>query len=430
MTVFCPLSTQPVFYQGRPQVGAQISFYDAGTLTPRIAYSDGLLQNPWQQPLLTDASGCIPSAWLQGNPYRMRILSSTGVMIRDIDHLPGDPVSPPPAPPPPGAGKPLITGDIVWNYGSSIIPNRVRCNGRSIGSELSGATELADPTTHDLYVWLWNGDSTLAVIGGRGTSAEADFNADKPISLPDFSGRSAVMVDMSASGRLTGVPFSSGTATQVGAQFGEATHITVVAEMPAHPHTATTATGGAHNHTGTTDPSLLVTAAEVTDVQGNHAHGGSTAAAGAFTPTGTTDTAVNHAHGGATTGDLQAHTHQGWTPASVNTGAGPGPTSTYWWGGGPAQTGPESNPHTHGINADGAHAHTLQLNAAPAHVHAINVDGAHQHNFTDTTQPHTHGFTTTVGGAHFHTLTTDPTGGNQPHNNTQPGILITFYLVL
>ena len=41
MAVFCPLSTQPVFFQGAVQIGAEITVYDAGTLTPRTAYRDG-----------------------------------------------------------------------------------------------------------------------------------------------------------------------------------------------------------------------------------------------------------------------------------------------------------------------------------------------------------------------------------------------------
>jgi microcystin-dependent protein len=430
MTVFCPLSTQPVFFQARPQVGAQVSFYDAGTLTPRVAYSDGLLQHPWQQPLLTDASSCIPPAWLQGNPYRMRILSSAGVLIRDIDNLPGDPTPPPPPPPVGSLDKPLMTGDLVWNYGTAIITGRVRCNGKSIGSELSGATEFADPTAQNLYVWLWDQDATLPVQGGRGATAAADFAADKPLTLPDFSGRTPFMLDASASGRLNGAPFHTGNATQLGSTLGEGTHLVTVTEMPIFTVTATTATGGAHQHTGTTNANPLISVAEVTDVQGTHAHGGLTASGGAFTPTGSTDTQGQHAHGNATSGDLQSHTHGSWVPASVNTGAGPGPSSTYWWGGGAAQTGTESNPHTHGIATDGQHSHTLILNASPAHTHGISADGSHLHNFNDTTQPHTHPFTTDTGGAHFHTLTSDPVGGNTPHNTVPPAILVTFYLVL
>ena len=49
MTVFCPLSTQPVLLGGQIQVGAVIQVFDAGTLTPRTAYRDGLAQTPWAQ---------------------------------------------------------------------------------------------------------------------------------------------------------------------------------------------------------------------------------------------------------------------------------------------------------------------------------------------------------------------------------------------
>ena len=429
MTVYCPLSTQPVFWQGRPQVGAQCTFYDAGTLTPRTVYSDGLLLHPWQQPVLSDASGCIPSIWLQGNPYRMRIVTASGILVRDIDQLPGDPVLPPPPPPPPEAAVGMQTGDLVWSYGNAIITGRVRCNGKSIGAPLSGATELADPSTQNLYVWLWNADATLPVLGGRGSSALADFNADKPLSLPDFSGRTPVMIDASASGRLNGVPFLTGNPTQVGAQFGETLHLTSLNEMPIHTHTATTASGGAHQHTGTTQANPLIAVNMVTDVQGVHAHGGATSAAGAYTPTGTTDYQGAHTHGG-TGGDTPAHTHGYLEWAGYSIGA-PGSSNAYWYGT-PlnGQTGGPSNQHTHPIALDGGHTHTLQLNAAPAHTHGISADGSHQHNITDTTQPHTHPFTTDVGGAHQHTLTTDPTGGTTPHNNVPPGILVTFYLVL
>lgn len=428
MTVFCPLSTNPVFYQGRLQVGAQISFYNAGTLTPRVAYSDGLLQNPWQQPLLTDATGTIPLAWLQGNPYRMRITTAQGILIRDIDNLPGDPAAPPPPPPIGSLDKPLTTGDMQWNYGTAIIPGRVRCNGRTIGSPLSGATELADPSVYNLYVWLWNGDVMLPVLGGRGSSADADYNADKALTLPDFSGRAPFMLDMSASGRLTGATFLTGNATTIGSQLGEGAHMLTVTEIAVHLHTATTDTGGAHQHTGTTDASILIAVNEVTDVQGTHAHGGVTAAAGGITPTGSTDTQGLHAHGGATGGDVLPHTHGYYGFPGYLTSPGPGAG----WGGVPsiAQSEGPSNPHTHGITADGNHAHNLTINPLPNHTHGINADGAHQHNITDTTQPHTHTFTTQTGGAHQHTLTTDPTGGNGFHNTMPPAILVTLYLVL
>ena len=90
MAIFCPLSCQPVFFQGAAQVGAQITVYDAGTLTPRTAYKDGLLNAPWAQPILSDANGCLPEIWVAGNAYKLRITTASGVQIREVDNLPGD----------------------------------------------------------------------------------------------------------------------------------------------------------------------------------------------------------------------------------------------------------------------------------------------------------------------------------------------------
>ncbi len=90
MAVFCPLSCQPVFFQGAAQIGAQITVFDAGTLTPRTAYKDGLLNSPWAQPILSDANGCLPEIWVTGNAYKLRIATAGGVQIREVDNLPGD----------------------------------------------------------------------------------------------------------------------------------------------------------------------------------------------------------------------------------------------------------------------------------------------------------------------------------------------------
>ena len=86
-----------------------------------------------------------------------------------------------------------------------MIAGRVRANGNSIGNAVSGASELASPVCQSLFQWLWNGDPTLAVSGGRGATALADWNANKTIALPDFRGRTPFGIDgmgASASGRL------------------------------------------------------------------------------------------------------------------------------------------------------------------------------------------------------------------------------------
>jgi microcystin-dependent protein len=435
MTVFIPLSTQPVFFNGQPQVGAKVTIYDAGTLTPRTVYADGTLVNPVQQPILTDANGCIPPLWLQGNPYRIRILapSPSSVQIRDIDNLPGDTAVAPPPPPTGGVDKPFVTGDLVWNYGTAVISGRVRANGKSIGSALSGATELADPSAHDLFIWLWNGDPNLAVLGGRGPSADADWTADRALTLPDFNGRIPFGIDgmgAPATGRLADALFLTGNANTIGSQAGEGAHITLVSEMPGHTHTGTTQNAGTHQHTGTTAVSNPAGAGAVTDQQGQHAHTYTTQAGGNVTPTGITDTVGNHAHSGATGTENQSHTHTYGTIGSFSIGA-PGSSTQYWYG--PAvnaSTGGESNSHIHGISGDGSHAHNLQINALPAHQHGIVPDGLHAHNVSYTLIQHSHTFISDPSGSHVHTFTSDSTGSGSPHNNLPPAILVTFYLVL
>ncbi len=66
----------------------------------------------------------------------------------------------------------------------------VRVGGGTIGDSLSGASERAHADCHDLYVGLWNDfpQSVFPVIGGRGVSAEDDWNAHKRLTLVDHQG--------------------------------------------------------------------------------------------------------------------------------------------------------------------------------------------------------------------------------------------------
>ena len=86
--VFCPLSTQPVVWRNQFLIGAQITVYDAGTLTPRTAYGDGLYHSALAQPILSDGNGTIPIFWVQGNPYKVQILTPQGGMVRVVEVSP------------------------------------------------------------------------------------------------------------------------------------------------------------------------------------------------------------------------------------------------------------------------------------------------------------------------------------------------------
>ena len=73
-------------------------------------------------------------------------------------------------------------------YGATTAPaGWVRCNGRTIGSASSGATERANADAEDLFLFLWTNfaDAQCAVSSGRGASAAADWAANKTIALPD-----------------------------------------------------------------------------------------------------------------------------------------------------------------------------------------------------------------------------------------------------
>lgn len=65
------------------------------------------------------------------------------------------------------------------------------CNGKTIGSATSGAS-YANDNAQALFEYLWNKDADLAIIGGRGVSAAADWAANKRLTLPDYRGYALV----------------------------------------------------------------------------------------------------------------------------------------------------------------------------------------------------------------------------------------------
>ena len=79
------------------------------------------------------------------------------------------------------------TGDIKFTLKSTADDGWVlNHDDFSIGSAASGAAARANADTEDLFLLIWNSisDTYAPVGGGRGASAQADFDADKVISLP------------------------------------------------------------------------------------------------------------------------------------------------------------------------------------------------------------------------------------------------------
>ena len=88
----------------------------------------------------------------------------------------------------------MIYGAFGWVY----------ANDGTIGSRSSGATSRANADTWPLYATLWNrvSNTYAPVTGGRGTSAYADFIANKPIALTKILSRALISVGPGAG--LTG----------------------------------------------------------------------------------------------------------------------------------------------------------------------------------------------------------------------------------
>jgi microcystin-dependent protein len=242
---------------GRPLSGALLYIYQVGTVaTPQNSFQDfGLtLVNPW--PLPADSTGRIPMFYLANGAVHVRLTDATGVVIFDYPTM--QVVGPSTAGGGGGGGGgggPSIdpttiaaVGDIKFRItANESVAGWIRVNGRTIGSAASGGTERANPDTQNLFTYLWINcsDAHCPVVGGRGTTAAADFAANRAITLPDWRGRTPVGLDDMGNvgaGRLVpGVIFSGGGdgVTTPGATGGESVHALGVTELAVHNHTAT-----------------------------------------------------------------------------------------------------------------------------------------------------------------------------------------------
>jgi len=129
------------------------------------------------------------------------------------------------------------TGDYKVSFGTAEKAGYVRCNGNSIGNASSSATERANADTEALFSLLW-GDNSLVVSGGKGASADADFAANKNITLPDARNNVMAFIDgmgSSNTNRLT-VAESGVDGKSLGAIGGEQEHVLSVVELAAHNH--------------------------------------------------------------------------------------------------------------------------------------------------------------------------------------------------
>jgi microcystin-dependent protein len=146
------------------------------------------------------------------------------------------------------------TPGTVKDYLGTTAPSGwIMASGLTIGDASSSGTGRANSDTLALFTLLWNSysNSILAVSGGRGSSAAADYAAHKTIAIPDLRGRvTAGKDDMGGSDAARFYGAMSGTV--LGSSGGEAMHTLTTAEIPQHSH-GVTDPGHHHSIFGTTE---------------------------------------------------------------------------------------------------------------------------------------------------------------------------------
>lgn len=237
---------------GDPLSGGFLYIYDANTSTPAITYADFSLTSIQAWPLELDSAGRIPAFWVDDGSYRARLTTSGGVEIFDEQSITSIGAS---------AGDSggsvaqdtttiFQTGDFLWAPVTGTRSGWARCNGRTIGSGSSGATERANSDTQALYEFFWNNfsDSLCAVATGRGASASADFSANKAIATLDMRGRAPFGLD--DMGNSSASVLTAGTPTAAGSSGGAEKQTIATGNLPSHTHgagsfaVATTITNG------------------------------------------------------------------------------------------------------------------------------------------------------------------------------------------
>jgi hypothetical protein len=231
----------------KPLSGGKLYLIQAGTTsTPQNCYQDTALTIAWPNPVTLDAAGRVPQLFCADGNIKIRLTDKNGVQKLVQDNLlvvgasggggGGGTVDPTTI---------LATGDIKVSYGTGVLSGFVRANGRTIGSATSGATERANADTQSLFQYLWGADANLAVSGGRGVSAAADWAANKTITLPDCRSRALAGLDdmgNTAAGRITADYFGS-SPTVLGAAGGFQGRTLVTANLPPYTPSGTIANG-------------------------------------------------------------------------------------------------------------------------------------------------------------------------------------------
>lgn len=300
-----PVALQQISDQnGHPIVGALLYFYQVGTVATRQdSFQDTGLSTTNQWPLPTDAFGRVPMFYLADGSIHVRLTDAAGLVIFDYPSMlvigpsggggGGSTVDPTTV---------LSTGDMKFRLTSETLTGWVKLNGLSIGSAVSGATGRANADTQALYIYLWTNctQAHCLVNTGRGASGLADFNANKPMAVPDCRGRLCMLglddMGAAAAGRLLAGNVTSGGGDGVTtplATGGTANVQLTTAMVPVLPFVGSSQTWGLNSNVVTTNTSQQAR----NDVNNFQAMNSSNTP-GAVTVTVTPNGSVNAAAGG------------------------------------------------------------------------------------------------------------------------------------
>lgn len=235
---------------GQPLANCILTVYQGGTTQLANTFQDIGLLIPTTNPLVADATGRIPLFFVADGIYALRLTDSNGIQSNGGFFYPQIPSIG--ASSSGGGGTPVdpttvaSTGDLKWRLESVTIAGWVRINGRTIGNGASGASERANADTQALFVYIWStyADAICPVLGGRGGTALADYNANKQITLLDGRGRTIFGLDdmgNAALGAFTNVTFTKGNATTGGASGGTNATTLLTTNLPPYTPAGTVA---------------------------------------------------------------------------------------------------------------------------------------------------------------------------------------------
>ena len=172
--------------------------------------------------------------------------------------------------------NPTAKPQIITGAHATAFTNEVPLNGDTVAKATNGDLNGVQFELQYKYLWDNFANAQAAVAGGRGASAQADWDAEKNIAAPNFEDRTLVGVDSGGSITAVGAVAGATTVASSGTNGVTGGHSLTTAQMPAHTHninykadasgggsggfvalnpnatvaTTSTGSGNAHTHTG------------------------------------------------------------------------------------------------------------------------------------------------------------------------------------